>query len=53
MDSRTETRSAWAVYAALLFGTFITIEACGLPGPGTAERDAPLRHPGLTWPRWC
>ncbi|ENO94147.1 arabinose efflux permease family protein [Thauera sp. 28] len=44
MDSRTDTRSAWAVYAALLFGTFITIEAAAFQAPAL---PSVTRHFGI------
>lgn len=44
MDSRTDTRTAWAVYAALLFGTFITIEAAAFQAPAL---PSVTRHFGI------
>ena len=44
MDSRTDARSAWAVYAALLFGTFITIEAAAFQAPAL---PSVTRHFGI------
>ncbi|MBN8440994.1 MAG: MFS transporter [Thauera sp.] len=44
MDSPTNTRSAWAVYAALLFGTFITIEAAAFQAPAL---PSVTRHFGI------
>ena len=44
MDSRIDTRSAWAVYAALLFGTFITIEAAAFQAPAL---PSVTRHFGI------
>ncbi len=44
MDSPTDTRSAWAVYAALLFGTFITIEAAAFQAPAL---PSVTRHFGI------
>lgn len=44
MESRTNTRTVWAVYAALLFGTFITIEAAAFQAPAL---PSVTRHFGI------
>ena len=44
MESRIDTRKAWAVYAALLFGTFITIEAAAFQAPAL---PSVTRHFGI------
>jgi MFS family permease len=44
MESRTDTRTAWAVYAALLFGTFITVEAAAFQAPAL---PSVTRHFGI------
>ena len=44
MNSHTDTRTAWAIYAALLFGTFITIEAAAFQAPAL---PSVTRHFGI------
>lgn len=44
MDSPPTARTAWAVYAALLFGTFITIEAAAFQAPAL---PSVTRHFGI------
>ena len=44
MESSTDTRSPWAIYVALLFGTFITIEADAFQAPAL---PSVTRHFGI------
>lgn len=44
MEPRTDARTAWAVYAALLFGTFITVEAAAFQAPAL---PSVTRHFGI------
>ena len=44
MESSTDTRTPWAIYIALLFGTFITIEAAAFQAPAL---PSVTRHFGI------
>ena len=44
MESSTATRTPWGVYSALLFGTFITIEAAAFQAPAL---PSVARHFGI------